>query len=65
MKKMNNPIEILVYITAEEHKVIGGNPLALLIKDIEEQKSLVRDLSIALKAHVVQLKNGDYIIISK
>jgi hypothetical protein len=58
-------IEILAYITSDEKKVIGGDPLSLLVKDIEEQKSLVIELSWALKANVVQLKNGDYIIISK
>jgi predicted transcriptional regulator len=58
-------IDILVYITSNKEKVIGGNPLTLVINDVEEQKSLVREISIALKANVVQLKNGDYIIISK
>ena len=55
--------EIAVYITADDKRVLGGNPLGLLIKDIDEQKVLVFELSKALKADVVQLKNGDYLII--
>lgn len=55
--------EIAVYITADEKRVLGGNPLGLLVKDVDEQKVLVFELSKALKADVVQLKNGDYLII--
>ena len=56
---------ILVYITANEHRVLGGDPLTILEKDIDEQKVLIRDLGIALRADVVQLKNGDYILINE
>lgn len=62
---MGNSIEILVYITADEKRVVSGDPLTLLIKDVNEQKKLVLELARALKANVVQLSTGDYIIISK
>jgi len=62
---MSNSIEILVYITADEKRVLGGDPLTLLIKDAGEQKKLILELARALKANVVQLSTGDYIVISK
>ncbi len=62
---MSNSIEILVYITADEKRVLGGDPLTLLIKDVGEQKKLILELARALKANVVQLSTGDYIVISK
>ncbi|NLV49174.1 MAG: hypothetical protein GXY20_00600 [Clostridiales bacterium] len=55
---------ILVYITADENRVISGDPLTLLIKEEEEQKSITVQLGRALRADVVQLKNGDYLLIS-
>lgn len=62
---MSNSIEILVYITADEKRVLGGDPLTLLIKDVDEQKKLILELARALKANVVQLSTGDYIVITK
>jgi hypothetical protein len=57
--------KIAVYITSDEKRVIGGNPLVLLVKKEEEQKQLLLDLGRALRADTVQLKNGDYILISE
>jgi hypothetical protein len=54
---------ILVYITADENRVLSGDPLTLLVKDIHEQKSLTVEMGRALRADVVQLKNGDYMLI--
>ena len=56
--------EIAVYITADEKRVLCGTTLGLLVKDINEQKVLVFELSKALKSDVVQLKNGDYVLIN-
>lgn len=56
---------ISVYITADESRVIGGDPLTLLIKDRNEQKDITVELGRALRADVVQLKNGDYILITE
>lgn len=61
---MKSSIEILAYITADEKRVLSGDPLTLLIKDGNEQKEMVTDLGRALRANVVQLKNGDYILIT-
>ena len=56
--------KIVVYITANEKRVLSGEPLALLVNDINEQKDLIFEFGKALKADVVQLKNGDYVLIN-
>jgi len=60
---MANKVEIIAYITLSKERVFGGNPLILIAKDEEEQKQMVRDIGIALKADISQLKCGDYMII--
>lgn len=57
--------KIVVYITANEKRVLSGEPLALLVNDINEQKDLIFEFGKALKADVVQLKNGDYVLINE
>ncbi len=59
-----NAPEILAYITSNEHIVKTGNPLTLVIMDEEERKACVSDIAQALNANVLQLKNGDFVIIS-
>ena len=59
-----NTPEILAYITSDENRVKTGNPLTLVIADENERKNCVTDISRALKGNVLQLKNGDYLIIS-
>ncbi len=56
-------MDILVYITANENRVLSGDPLTLLVRDRNEQKELTAELGRALRADVVQLKNGDYILL--
>lgn len=60
---MKPPYEILAYITLEKSRFLGGNPLCLLAKDEEEQKTLTLDLAKALKADVTQLNSGDYVVL--
>ena len=55
---------IIVYITADEKRVLGGDPLTLLVKDQNDQKELTIELGRALRADVIQLKNGDYILVN-
>ncbi len=55
---------IAVYLTADETRVISGDPLTLLVKNQNDQKELTIELSRALGADVVQLKNGDYVLIN-
>lgn len=60
-----NQPEIMVYITTNRERVISGAPLTLFIEDENEKKVCIQDLELALRANVVQLKNGDYMLISK
>ncbi len=59
-----NP-QILVYITKNEKRVLGGDPLTLHMTDDQEIDNCIVDFIRALRANAVQLKNGDYIIISR
>lgn len=59
-----NAPEIVAYITGDENRVKTRNPLTLVIPDENERKVCVTDISRALKSNVLQLKNGDYLIIS-
>ena len=61
---MANNIQILVYITDNKERVISGDALTLYITDEEERQQLITDLERMLKANVVQLKNGDHILIN-
>ena len=55
--------EILALITMDKDRVIGGKQLSLLAKTEEEQKIMTQDIAKAMKADVVQMKNGDYLVI--
>jgi len=59
----NNP-EILVYITDNKERVLSGDPLTLYMCDKEEREKCLVDLSRALRGNVIELKNGDHMIIS-
>lgn len=59
-----NTPEILAYITSDGSRVKTGKALTLVISDENERKSCVKDIGIALRGNVLQLKNGDYLIIS-
>lgn len=55
--------DILALVTLNKNRILGGKQLTLLAKDEEEQKTMTSDLAKALKAEVVQMKSGDYLII--
>ncbi|HGG0417156.1 hypothetical protein EXQ31_03625 [Clostridium botulinum] len=61
----NTGYEIIAYITLSKDRAQNGNPLILVASDLEEQKQLTEDISKAVKAEVVQLTCGDYMLISK
>ncbi len=62
---MSTGYEIVAYISLSKDRAQNGNPLILVASNLEEQKQLTNDISKALKAEVVQLTCGDYIVISK
>lgn len=55
--------EILAYITMNKNRYLGGNTLALLAESDEEIKHLTRDIAVAMKADVVKLSTGDYMVV--
>jgi hypothetical protein len=54
---------IIAYITTNQDRVLGGDPLTLLAPDPAERDALAAELARALKADVIQLKNGDYLLL--
>lgn len=62
---MKSHSDILAYITLDKNRYLGGYPLSLLAENAEEMKILCQDLANALKADVCQMKNGDYLILTK
>lgn len=63
MSQTLDKMEIIAYITLDKDRILGGNPLIIIAKDIEEQKRLCRDIAKAMRANISQLHCGDYIII--
>ncbi|MZK51096.1 capping complex subunit for YIEGIA [Clostridium beijerinckii] len=61
----NTGYEIVAYISLSKDRAQNGNPLILVASTPEEQKQLTEDIALALKAEVVQLTCGDYMVISK
>lgn len=55
--------EILAFITLNKERSIGGTALSLLANNDEELQTLTSDIAKAMRADVVKLKTGDYLII--
>lgn len=55
--------EIIAIITQDSHRYLGGQSLALLARSEEEQMQMTRDIARAMKADVVKLSTGDYLIL--
>lgn len=55
--------DILALITLDKTRILGGKQLSLLAKDEEEQKTMTADIAKALKADVMQMTSGDYLVI--
>ncbi len=61
----NTGYEILAYITLNKDRPQNGNPLILVASSLAEEKQLTEEIAKALRAEVVQLSCGDYMVISK
>jgi len=55
--------EILAIVTLSSKRILGGKQMSLLAENEEEAKTMTQDVAKAMKADVVQMKNGDYLII--
>ncbi|MBW3112415.1 capping complex subunit for YIEGIA [Rossellomorea sp. YZS02] len=60
---MKPPYEILAYLTSNRDRVINGGPLLLYSSDLDELKQMTVDIAKGLKADVVQMTNGDFLVI--
>ena len=56
-------MHILLYVTDNRERYLGGDPLTLFIEDQKERQELLFPLAKELKANVVELKNGDHLIV--
>lgn len=56
---------ILAYITTDKSRYLGGAPLSLLAKDKEELVEISEAIAEAFLANILQLVNGDCLIIKK
>lgn len=55
--------EILAVVTLHKDRVLSGSQLSMLAQDEEEQKVMTADIAKAMKADVVKMKSGDYLVI--
>jgi len=58
-------MDILVYITDDKDRVLGGDPLTLYMPNNEEREEYLNTLSEMIEADVLQMKNGDHMIIKR
>ncbi|WP_413375159.1 capping complex subunit for YIEGIA [Alkalihalobacillus sp. 1P02AB] len=56
---------ILAYVTTDKHRFLGGTALALLAKNQDELIDISNNLAEVFLADILELKNGDHIIIKK
>jgi hypothetical protein len=55
--------DVLALVTMNKDRILGGKQLTLLASDEEEQKTMTADIAKALKADVVKMTSGDYLVI--
>ena len=56
---------ILAYITIDKSRYLGGDPLALLVKDNEELVKVSDIIAETFMADIVQISSGDYLVVKK
>ncbi|RBP05562.1 hypothetical protein DET59_104282 [Rossellomorea aquimaris] len=60
---MKPSYQILAYLTSDRDRVISGGALLLYNDNAEELKQMTVDIAKGLKADVIQMTNGDYLVI--
>lgn len=58
-------MEIILYITDCPDRVVTGNPLVLNMPNDDARQQFIEVLADTLEANVLQMKNGDHIVIGK
>ena len=56
-------MQILAYITGNQERYLGGDPLALFIPDSQERDAFLQSFAKAMRADVIQLNNGDHLVV--
>lgn len=56
-------MEVLLYVTDCPGRVLAGKPLALNMPDDERRQEFIEVFSEALEADVIQMNNGDHIVV--
>ncbi|SDZ58066.1 hypothetical protein SAMN05421736_1199 [Evansella caseinilytica] len=56
---------ILAFVTTDSHRYLGGTSLSILAENREEQLAFSEAIAEAFLADILELKNGDYLIIKK
>ena len=54
---------ILALVTLNKDRVLGGDQMTLLAQDEEEQKTMTLEIAKGLKADVIRMQNGDYLVV--
>lgn len=64
MVSMFKPLRFWKYSCyVPKQRVLGEKQLSLLAENEEQQKEMVQDVAKAMKADVVKMKSGDYIVL--
>jgi hypothetical protein len=56
-------VKILLYVTEDRARHLGGEPLAICMQDGDARQELLFTLAKELKASVMRLTNGDHIVV--
>jgi hypothetical protein len=56
-------LDIAAIITMNKDRVMGGRQLTLLAENEPQMKEMAQELAMTLRADIVQMKNGDHLIV--
>lgn len=58
-------MQIVVYITGNKERYLGGASLTLFIEDAQERQAFLFPLAKEIGADVIQMKNGDHLLLKR
>lgn len=58
-------MNILVYITDNKERVLGGDPLTLYMQNDDKRQQYLQTLAEMLEADVIQMGNGDHMVLKR
>ncbi|WP_186575946.1 capping complex subunit for YIEGIA [Aquibacillus kalidii] len=60
---MKPDYQILAYITMDKNRLLASSCLSLYAETEQDSKEMTVDIAKALKADVVKMTNGDYLVV--